>query len=313
MKSFKQFLKEKNNTMYKRTCLMADVPKYLSIPGVDYDVDGPEEVDKNKVYNSYLNFVDKFVKPEDIYDDDGTKGKESSPHITILYGSYIHNAEKDLATINRLVKQINPFKVTLGKVDKFRQDNYDVLKINVIPNIQLKSFHALIKNNIENDYEYEGYKPHITLCYLNPGACEELVGDDTFEGIEFTIDRLDFSMGDGTLKSVYIPYNKVDVKNIVEDVIDVIPVIKPLKEDGDGGGSGGGDSGDGSSGPSTTTPTTIATGLSPNTTIRLKRNGKSGKKFKEVYKGFGGVYSMGNQSIYDPSSGYGTGDSGAVN
>lgn len=312
MSKFKDFLaklNEKHGKSYSHTCLMGDVPKYLSIPGVDYD-DSGEGVELGKTYNSFLNFTHKFIKQEDVYDDGENKGiSADTPHITILWGGLLKNAEKDLATIRRLVKQINPVKVTLGKIDKFRKDNYDVLKINVIPNLQLKSLHALIKNNIENEYEYEGYKPHITLSFVNPGACEELVGDDTFEGIEFTIDHLDFSMGDGTLKSVYIPYNKTDVKNIVEDTIAVIPVIKPLEE----GGDGGGDSGEGSSGPSTTTPTTIATGLSPNTTFRLKRNGKSGKTFKEVYKGFGAVYSMGNQSIYDPSSGYGTGDSGAVN
>ncbi len=298
MGKFKDFLNEKYGAVYSRTCLMADVPKYLNLAGID-DSDEVVSLQPGE-YNSFVNFVSKFVKKDDLYESDGKQGVETYPHVTVLWGMNPENDEKDLATIKRLIKPTSTFTIKLGKVDKFRNDNCDVLFVQVQPSVALNNLHGLIKNNVENDYEYPEYKPHLTLAFVKNGACEELVGNTTFEGMEFLIDHLDFSMRDGTYKSIYIPYSKAEVKlqedNQIPAVVTIAPV-KPIEED---------------TGASTVAPTSVADGQYPTRAFYVSRKGGEFKKFKDVYKGvrYSGIAFLNPNSSDNSGSEGGDGGSG---
>ncbi len=256
MGKFRDFLAEKLGVKYSYGCIMADVPRWLNIPSL-------EDESVSGFSNPYEKFVHKYVKKGDLYfDKDGSKGIESQQHITVLYGTLPANDENDLVTLKRIAKTIAPFYVTMGKVEKFKQDIYDVLKISIVPNSNLTSLHSVIKNTIENVYEFPSYEPHITLAYVKSGTCEDLIGNDTFEGIQIQIERLDFSMSDGSLKSIYIPYTKVFVNNLfAEEVINIV-----VEE------------------PSTAAPTSVADGQRPTRGKVISRKGKT-KRFKDGYSG----------------------------
>lgn len=133
------------------------------------------------------------------------KGRESEYHITILYGIKDEVSKESLELLKERLNT-SVFKIKLGVVSKFYQEDYDVLKIDVNDYTgKLHSAFELLNENIDNENSYENYHPHITLAYVKKGACEHLVGDSSFEGIEFEIDNVKFSSSDSD-KSLFVTF-----------------------------------------------------------------------------------------------------------
>lgn len=279
MGKFARFLAEKAGVKYDYNCLMIDIPKWVNINLPDNKVPDPAG------NNAFVNFVYANVKKEDIYHDkDGGKGIETNTHLTLLYGFHQNREEKDLEEIKRLTKVVRPFKIKLGKISKFSNAEFDVLKIDIEPNHKLNSLHYLIKNNIPNDYEFEVYHPHITLSYVKKGSCEDLVGNETFAGIEVYVDSLDFSMKDGSIKNIRLIENQNEIKNLGED--------NKINEE-----------------PSTVAPTSIENGQFPGRQYVISR--KPLKKFSDIYKKYKrvgiGFIIPNNPGVVDSSGSDGSG------
>lgn len=135
----------------------------------------------------------EFIKsiPEDylyVEDEDDT-GREDDPHITVLYG--VENG--GLNQVKKLVGQIEtPLSASLGTVSKFRNEKFDVLKVDVMSE-DLHELNQLIKDNVNWKNEYTDYRPHMTIAYLKKGKGDEFVGDRRFHGKSFQFERVLYS------------------------------------------------------------------------------------------------------------------------
>jgi hypothetical protein len=136
----------------------------------------------------------EFIKaiPEDyIYvdEEDDIKGREDDPHITVLYG--VENGGKD--QVKKLIGQIEtPLSASLGVVSKFRNEKFDVLKIEV-KSEDLHELNGLIKDNVNWKNSYTDYHPHVTIAYLKKGKGDEFVGDQRFVGKELAFSKILYS------------------------------------------------------------------------------------------------------------------------
>lgn len=175
MKTFSAFLEQKNQSkQYDFSTVLFLLPKKLAKSVYDWGVD--------------------HVLDRDVYHEDGDYGRESEMHVTVLYG--IHDI--DSKNTSEVLKDTKSFKVTLGKITAFTiSPKYDVLKIEV-NSPTLHKIHKKIKNEMDVTSKFPDYRPHVTIAYLKKGKSEKYVGNDVFDGLEFTIDNLMFSSRLGT-------------------------------------------------------------------------------------------------------------------
>ena len=112
--------------------------------------------------------------------DTGMEGYETNHHLTILYG--VHN--DDPALLDGVIEPLFPLKaLQLGKVSKFDAPNFDVIKVEVILDDNLKSIYDTISTNVEHTKTYPDYIPHVTLAYVTKGSCDKLLNNTFFNGI----------------------------------------------------------------------------------------------------------------------------------
>jgi hypothetical protein len=148
-------------------CLMAFVDSGLSGNFVDWtfdNVDQGELVDKDSI--------------------------EQEPHVTILYGFH---EDVTAAEVFAVVKDFGPIDVTLGKITKFKQDDQDVLKIDV-ESQGLRELNAILSDKFADRVtnKYPDYHPHLTLAYvIKDGAAD--IDESAFEGEELTLPLLVYS------------------------------------------------------------------------------------------------------------------------
>lgn len=137
-----------------------------------------------------LNYSIEHIKDDDLKE---INDRELEFHITVLYG--IIDKEPN-AALNILKDdfQNQAIEVRLGKVSKFYNDEQDVIKIDIDDYTGvLEELYFKFKKDLYNENKYPVYHPHITLAYVKPGMCEDIVGDDIFEGKEITLDIFKFS------------------------------------------------------------------------------------------------------------------------
>jgi hypothetical protein len=141
-----------------------------------------------KISGKVFKWADKNIKEEDLYIDEDGYGKENHIHTTIAYGI------DPKTTIEEIKDKLKPIYVTLGKITKFDNDeNYDVIKIDVSGKELHKLHHEIEKEIGLPGNTFKDYKPHLTIAYVKKGACDDLIGDDTFYGEKILLDQFDFS------------------------------------------------------------------------------------------------------------------------
>lgn len=147
---------------YDYSCLMCSLPGGLK--------EALKKFSYGKIKDDILYLPDK---EQDKY------GREDEFHITVKYGLKETNPE--------LIRPyLKPVKIKLGPIGKFEQEDYDVLKVDVISK-DLETINKTISENFENADEHPIYEPHITLAYVQKGKGDELVGEETFKDEEFEI------------------------------------------------------------------------------------------------------------------------------
>lgn len=147
--------------------------------------------------NSFINWSKKTIKKENLCEE----GIELEPHITCLYGLHTN----DPVEISLVIKKVKQFSIKLGRISKFSNEKFDVLKIEV----NGKELHNLNKLLCKLDYtsDFDKYIPHCTLAYVKKGSCDDLIGDKYFEGKAIKIKELVFSSANG--EKTIIGLNKI--------------------------------------------------------------------------------------------------------
>lgn len=119
------------------------------------------KIEKNDVYLGKTK--------EDIEND--VYGLEKNCHVTLLYG--IH-PDVTFDSIKKYLCPLNGYKTILANLSLFKNDDYDVLKIDAkCPKLN-ETNHKLC-DNVSYTSTYNDYKPHMTVAYLKHGVGDKYV------------------------------------------------------------------------------------------------------------------------------------------
>lgn len=118
----------------------------------------------------YLDFdnthLTSTIADKDIYNDEnGRFGKETEPHVTLLYGLHSNVTPQ---IIQQLLDRIKFDDITLNNISIFSNSDYDVLKFDAA-GVGLKEANELLMK-LPNSNDYPNYHPHMTVAYLNKGT-----------------------------------------------------------------------------------------------------------------------------------------------
>lgn len=158
------------------------------------------------VNQKWWDKIQNEIEDEDIYGphEGRNYGREDLPHVTILYGVHKDVDDKE---IKSRVEQIEAPKITLKKIGKFENDNFDVLKFD-IQSDDLHNMNDLFKE-LPYTNDYPDYKPHATIAYLKKGSAKKytktLSSDDI---VELTPTKVIYSKPDGSEKEFKIKTKK---------------------------------------------------------------------------------------------------------
>lgn len=173
------------------------------------------------------------------YEDDGGMGRETEPHITVLYG--LLEKEPSPALLD-LIDRTKPFTVRLGPLSLFESEKYDVLKFEVISD-ELVQLSNAIRAACPNENQYPKYIPHCTVAYCKKGTVANLEGHYPFEASppipnEFEAAELVFS-GAGSSDDVdrvkrVLPFNRLrkEAKEFIKSLTPPIEWVESLHGNG---------------------------------------------------------------------------------
>jgi len=136
------------------------------------------------------NFSKSNISDDNLADD----GRETEPHITILYGFSPDFNENSLQNI---LNDFDGLYLELGLISRFECPEYDVVKAE-INSSKLHELHYLIKNKFNDSINssYPIYHPHLTLAYIKKGSHKELDGHTGLAGQSFSVNSLCYSSPD---------------------------------------------------------------------------------------------------------------------
>lgn len=112
-----------------------------------------------------------LVDENDIYEDSTDKknsyGYEDDAHVTVLFG--FNDKEENIDRIPKYCVPIdNLDDIYSDKIDFFENEEYDVLKYNILSD-KLAKMNKTFTDNFEYENSYSEYHPHITIAYLKKG------------------------------------------------------------------------------------------------------------------------------------------------
>ena len=146
--------------------------------------------------NDLAKIVEKLthelINKNDLYTDGGDTGLPDVSHVTVLYG-----IEDDLPSVELqdFIKHYPKFTITLGKISLFKNDECDVVKVEVI-SPDLHVLHNEFADIVPNTQTFPDYMPHVTMAYVNKGTYDHLENMNKLSGLSFLADSVIFSTRD---------------------------------------------------------------------------------------------------------------------
>ncbi len=147
IKNYLQFIKESSG--YEYGCVMIEVPV--------------------SNWDELTNSIDT----KDVYTGgDDSHGIQEFPHLTLLYGLEKGVTEDQVQSIIDNFK--GEIKIEIDGINLFENEQFDVLKFNVVSDAGLQQLHDEL-SKLPNTDKFPIYKPHITIAYLNKGMGKKYV------------------------------------------------------------------------------------------------------------------------------------------
>jgi len=170
--------KEKPGSLYKYGCVMIE----LNISNWDELTDS---IDSNDVY-----------LPED-----PSKGIETNPHVTLLFGIESNVSTEEVKKVfDNYHEEIH---VEIDGVGVFENPEFDVVKLNVIPDGALQHLHDELKK-LPNSDKFDIYQPHITLAYVKKGKGKKYINSN-YKYVVKNIGKIKYSTPTG--EKIYFNYD----------------------------------------------------------------------------------------------------------
>lgn len=139
--------------------------------------------------NQIKTWTDENIPPEILSED----GVEDEPHITCQYGFHPDVSIEEITEfVNNNIK--GPIKAELGEISRFSNDEYDVIKVDVISD-DLQKLSHLIRKEFEGRLrvDYPNYHPHVTLAYVQKESLPHVDGETMFNGKNYVFDEFVYS------------------------------------------------------------------------------------------------------------------------
>ena len=113
-----------------------------------------------------------MIIEDDLYteEDDDSYGRETEPHVTILYGLHEEIEDKDIEVD---IKEIKTPKIDFKNISSFNNDKFDVLKFDVESKDLTKLNKIFAK--YPNTNKFPDDHPHCTIAYLKSGKAAEYI------------------------------------------------------------------------------------------------------------------------------------------
>jgi 2'-5' RNA ligase len=147
LKKYIEFIKESSG--YEYGCVMIEVPV--------------------SNWNELTNSIDS----KDVYTGgDDSHGIQEYPHLTLLYGLEKGVTEDQVKSVIDNFK--GEIKIEIDGINLFENEQFDVLKFNVVSDAGLQQLHDEL-SKLPNTDKFPIYKPHITIAYLNKGMGKKYV------------------------------------------------------------------------------------------------------------------------------------------
>jgi 2'-5' RNA ligase len=116
-----------------------------------------------------------IIDPKDVYmPEDPAKGIESNPHVTLIFGLEKVSGDQIKKVFDNFHEEIH---VEIDGVGIFENPEFDVVKLNVIPDGALQHLHDELKK-LPNEDKFDVYEPHITLAYVKKGTGKKYANPD---------------------------------------------------------------------------------------------------------------------------------------
>jgi 2'-5' RNA ligase len=143
--------------------------------------------------SEFFSDYQKKIKKSDLGDD----GLEETVHCTLLYGITSDVSEDE---IFKFIQEFNPenIKIKTSKINLFsnKEKGFDVVKFEVELTDELQTLRDFVINEFPNEQTFDGYSPHLTICYTKFGLGKKY--EEEFFPIVFEIKNLVYSRPDGT-------------------------------------------------------------------------------------------------------------------
>ncbi len=123
-------------------------------------------------------------------------GKETDPHVTILYGIHTDVPDED---VEKLIDKVKEPNVSLGKVSSFSNPKFDVIKFDV-ESAALHKYNKLFKT-LPHTSTFPEYHPHVTIAYLKKGMADKYIKKlNERKPLDVEVNNIGYSKANGDRK-----------------------------------------------------------------------------------------------------------------
>jgi len=140
---------------------------------------------------SIVKFGKSLIRDSDLYIKQGEEyGRETEPHVTILFG---FNPDLKESEVRKIIADVRPFNITAQGISIFESEDFDVVKFDINksgPLMELRE-RSIIYPHVST---FPNYHPHLTVAYVRKGTFTDKITD---KNISFKINRLKYSSMNG--------------------------------------------------------------------------------------------------------------------